>query len=161
MIELLIVVAIILIIAAIAIPNLLKSIGTANVLYSALFNRGFAGTLAQLGPAGGSCATVGSGCADLLDSLLSGVSPSTPTPTKSGYTFAYAAPNASPTVGSPNANYSAVATPAGPGSTGVSSFCVDGGNVYVIWRDTSGGATSVASDGCTGAWTPGGTIGPL
>lgn len=175
-IELLIVVAIILIIAAIAVPNLLRSkisaneaaaasalktIGTSNVLYSSLYNRGFAGTLAQLGPTGGSCATVSSACADLLDSLLSGVSPAAVTPTKNGYTFAYASPNASPTPTAPNSTYSAVATPAGPGSTGVSTFCMDGGNIYVIWRDTSGGATSASSSGCAGAWTPGGTVGPL
>jgi len=176
MVELLIVVAIILIIAAIAIPNLLRSkisaneaaaasalktIGTSNILYSSLYNQGFAGTLAQLGPTGGSCATVSSGCADLLDSLLSGVSPPTPAPTKNGYTFTYATPSASPTPTSPNGSYATVATPAGPGSTGVSTFCMDGGNIYVIWRDTAGGATSASPSGCRGTWTPGGTIGPL
>ena len=175
-IELLIVVAIILIIAAIAIPNLLRSkisaneaaaasalktIGTSNVLYSTLYNQGFAGTLAQLGPTGGGCGTVSSACADLLDAMLSGVSPATPTPVKNGYTFTYATPNASPTPTSPNGTYSAVATPSGPGSTGVSTFCMDGGNIYVIWRDTSGGATGASSSGCAGSWTPGGTIGPL
>jgi type II secretory pathway pseudopilin PulG len=176
MVELLIVVAIILIIAAIAIPNLLRSkisaneaaaasalktIGTSNVLYSSLYNQGFAGTLAQMGPSGGGCGTVGSGCADLLDSLLSGVSPSTPTPTKNGYTFTYAAPTPTPTANAPNSSYSAVAVPASPGSTGVSTFCIDGGNVYVIWRDTSGTTTGATPAGCSPAWTPGGTIGPL
>ena len=75
MVELLIVVAIILIIAAIAIPNLLRSkiaaneaaaastlktIGTSNVLYSSLYSLGFAGTLRQMGPIGGGCATISS-----------------------------------------------------------------------------------------------------
>lgn len=176
MVELLIVVAIILIIAAIAIPNLLRSkisaneaaaasalktIGTSNILYSSLYNQGFAGTLAQLGPTGGSCATVSSGCADLLDSLLSGVSPPAPAPTKNGYTFTYASPSTSPTPTAPNSSYSAVATPAGPGSTGVSTFCMDGGNIYVIWRDTAGATTSASAVGCAGSWTPGGTVGPL
>jgi type IV pilus assembly protein PilA len=176
MVELLIVVAIILIIAAIAIPNLLRSkiaaneaaaasalktIGTSNVLYSSLYNQGFAGTLAQMGPPGGGCGTVSSACADLLDALLSGVSPSAAAPTKNGYTFTYATANASPTPSSPNSTYSAVATPAGPSSTGVSTFCMDGGNIYVIWRDTSGASTSASAAGCAGSWTPGGTVGPL
>jgi type II secretory pathway pseudopilin PulG len=176
MIELLIVVAIILIIAAIAIPNLLRSkiaaneaaaasalktIGTSNVLYSSLYNQGFAGVLSHMGPPGGSCGAVSSGCADLLDSLLAGVSPATPTPTKNGYTFIYYSPNAAPTPTAPNGTYAAVATPAGPGSTGVSTFCMDGGNIYVIWRDTSGSTTSAASGGCAPTWVPGGTIGPL
>ena len=176
MIELLIVVAIILIIAAIAIPNLLrskmaaneaaaasalKSIGTSNVLYSALYNQGFAGTLLQLGPAGGGCGTISSDCAGLVDSTLAGLTPVTPTPIRSGYSFIYTAPNATPSPSAPNSTYSAVATPAGPGSTGVSTFCMDGGNVYVIWRDTSGGTTSATAAGCVPSWVPGGTIGPL
>ena len=171
MIELLIVVAIILIIAAIAIPNLLrskiaaneaaaasalKSIGTSNVLYSALYNRGFSGTLRQLGPTGGGCGTISSDCAGLLDATMA-----RPTPTRSGYSFVYTTPNASPTPSTPNSNYSAVATPVGPGNTGVSTFCMDGGNVYVIWRDTSGGTTSATAAGCAPTWTPGGTVGPL
>ncbi|MCH8266735.1 MAG: prepilin-type N-terminal cleavage/methylation domain-containing protein [Acidobacteria bacterium] len=64
LIELLIVVAIILIIAAIAVPNLLRSrmaaneasaasalrtLGTANITYSSTYNIGFAGLLAHLG----------------------------------------------------------------------------------------------------------------
>ena len=71
LIELLIVVAIILIIAAIAVPNLLRSrmaaneasaasaertVATANVTYSSTYNLGFAGSLAQLGPTAGACA---------------------------------------------------------------------------------------------------------
>lgn len=176
MIELLIVVAIILIIAAIAIPNLLRSkisaneasavaslkqVGTANVLYFSLYNLGFAGSLTQLGPPGGSCATVSSGCAELLDALLSGVDPATPNPVKSGYTFTYSAPIATPTLVAPNQSYSVVAVPVGPGSTGVSTFCMDGGNIYVIWRDTSGGTTTSTGTGCAPAWVPGGTVGSL
>jgi len=176
MIELLIVIAIILIIAAIAIPNLLrskiaaneaaaastlKSIGTSNVLYSSLYNRGFAGTLRHLGPVGGGCGAISSGCAALLDSTVSGLTPVTPTPIKSGYVFTYATANATPTPTTPNSAYSVVATPVGVGSTGVSTFCMDGGNIYVIWRDTSGSATSGTAAGCAPTWVPGGTIGPL
>src|SRR6516162_5939263 len=93
LIELLIVVAIILIIAAIAIPNLLRSrmaaneasavgslrtINTAAVTYSTTYGIGYPGTLLMLGPA----ATASSATADLIDSVLSaGI--------KSGYSFTY------------------------------------------------------------------------
>src|SRR4051812_3049001 len=91
LIELLIVVAIILIIAAIAIPNLLRSriaaneasavgsirtINTSEVTYASTYpNVGFA-TLANLGGSGGSATGAG-----LVDSVLA-------SGTKSGYVFA-------------------------------------------------------------------------
>src|SRR5256714_4493986 len=90
LIELLIVVAIILIIAAIAIPNLLRSkmaaneasavgsmrtLNTAGVTYSTTYG-GYPSTLASLGPA----ATASSTTADLVDSVLA-------TGSKSGDTF--------------------------------------------------------------------------
>lgn len=93
LIELLIVVAIILIIAAIAIPNLvrsriaaneasavgsLRSINTACMTYSANYG-GFPPTLASLRPAGGVPTPA---AADLIDSVLAGG-------TKSGYVFTY------------------------------------------------------------------------
>jgi type IV pilus assembly protein PilA len=96
LIELLIVVAIILIIAAIAIPNFMRSrvaanqasaiqslrvIGTAEVTYSTTYGGGFSTNLAQLGPVPpGSQPT--SMAAGLLDDLLA-------TGVKSGYTFVY------------------------------------------------------------------------
>ena len=92
LIELLIVVAIILIIAAIAIPNLLRSriaaneasavgsirtINTSEVTYATTYsNVGFASTLADLGGAGGTATGAG-----LIDSVLA-------SGTKSGYVFA-------------------------------------------------------------------------
>ena len=97
LIELLIVVAIILIIAAIAIPNLLKSkmaanqasavaslrtLNTSEITYSSTYNVGFTSTLAQLGPpASGNANSTASG---MIDSVLSAG-------TKSGYSFVYAA----------------------------------------------------------------------
>ena len=111
LIELLIVVAIILIIAAIAIPNLLRAKISANessavgsvrniITAEASFNSsypnyGYAITIDQLGagvgvlscPAGGPTPTA----ACLLDSALAGATPST---TKSGYTFEAAADTA-------------------------------------------------------------------
>src|ERR1700692_1599459 len=94
LIELLIVVAIILIIAAIAIPNLMRSkmaaneasavasvrtLNTAAVTYSATYGSGFPALMANLARA--AAATAAS--ADLIDSVLT-------TGTKSGYTFALA-----------------------------------------------------------------------
>ena len=104
LIELLIVVAIILVIAAIAIPNLLRAriaaneasaasslrtIGTANLVYSSTFGVGYAEELADLGPPNGACATFSPDCADLLDPALSGIDPANETPVKSGYRFSY------------------------------------------------------------------------
>src|SRR5258708_20636074 len=95
LIELLIVVAIILIIAAIAIPSLLRAriaaneasavaslrtLNTAQISYSSSYPTvGFATTLASL--AGTNCAPPGSSGACIIDSLLAGGS-------KSGYSFA-------------------------------------------------------------------------
>src|SRR5205814_8940199 len=85
LIELLIVVAIILIIAAIAIPNLLRSkiaanessavgsvrtIGTAEVTYSSSWGSGFAPTLADLGGVA-PCAVGSAAAACFIDPLLS------------------------------------------------------------------------------------------
>ena len=168
MIELLIVVSIILIIAAIAIPsflrskmaaneasaaNTLKQIGTASILYSSQYGV-YAPSLAELGPTGGPCPIVGPGCADLLDPVITGVDPPTATPEKSGYRFTY---YATP----PNASYAVVAKPISPGGTGVSTFCIDSKNVYVVWKDTSGLTTTATAAGCAPTWTIGGTVGPL
>jgi prepilin-type N-terminal cleavage/methylation domain-containing protein len=99
LIELLIVVAIILIIAAIAIPNLLRSriaanqasavgslrtLNTAEVTYSSTYNVGFSGTLAYLAPDASGGTTPTSTAAGLIDSVLASGS-------KSGYNFTYAA----------------------------------------------------------------------
>jgi prepilin-type N-terminal cleavage/methylation domain-containing protein len=98
LIELLIVVAIILIIAAIAIPNLLRArmaanqasavgslrtISTANVEFSATWGDGFAPSLTELGGTAGTT-TATCSAALLIDPVLAaGV--------KSGYTFTYTA----------------------------------------------------------------------
>ena len=100
LIELLIVVAIILIIAAIAIPSLVRAkisanessaaasvrqISTAQITYAATFPQtGYAATLAALGPGAGNAACPGSGptstTACILDQVLA-------SGTKSGYQF--------------------------------------------------------------------------
>jgi type IV pilus assembly protein PilA len=126
LIELLIVVAIILIIAAIAIPNLLRArmaanessavgsirtLNTAEVTYNSSYPTvGFATSLAQLGGTGGACTPTSAGSC-LIDSVLTAG-------TKSGYTFGAAA-----TASTPQNNYSVFGNPTAPGQTGVRSFC--------------------------------------
>jgi prepilin-type N-terminal cleavage/methylation domain-containing protein len=126
LIELLIVVAIILIIAAIAIPNLLRAriaanessavasvrtLNTAQISYNSAYPTvGFASVMSNLS---GSCTgttipTSTSAC--LIDSQLA-------TGTKSGYTFAVSAS------GTPASNYQAYANPQTQNTTGVRSFC--------------------------------------
>jgi type IV pilus assembly protein PilA len=125
LIELLIVVAIILIIAAIAIPNLLRArmaanessavasvrtINTAMVTYNSTYPTvGFADTLTTLG--GVSPCTPSSTTACLIDSVLA-------TGTKSGYTF-----TATGAGGPPAVNYYATAVPVTMNQTGIRSFC--------------------------------------
>jgi type IV pilus assembly protein PilA len=125
LIELLIVVAIILIIAAIAIPNLMRAkmganeasavgsiraINTAEITYSSAYpTAGFAATLANLG--GATPCTPSSTTACLIDSgLASG--------NKSGYNF-----TAVGTGGPPATSYFATAVPVTQNQTGIRSFC--------------------------------------
>jgi len=115
LIELLIVVAIILIIAAIAIPNLLRSriaaheasavgslrtINTAQVTYASTFPAsGFSVALAQLGPGSGvSCTGATTATACLLDNVLgcSSANASGLTCTKSGYNFSVTTTGSAP-----------------------------------------------------------------
>src|SRR5271157_469745 len=99
LIELLIVVAIILIIAAIAVPNLLRSkmsaneasavaslrtINTAEVTYNNTYPGTFA-ALSSLGPGGQVCVTPAVGAACLIDNLLANAT--TAGTAKSGYVF--------------------------------------------------------------------------
>ena len=132
LIELLIVVAIILVIAAIAIPSLmrskisaneasavasLRSINTAQVTYSVTYpSAGYADTLIKLGMPSGTTAVSSTG-AGLLDWVLA--CPTQPCP-KSGYNFAIVNP-----VGNPIHSYSLTAVPTVPGSTGYRGFCSD------------------------------------
>jgi type IV pilus assembly protein PilA len=126
LIELLIVVAIILIIAAIAAPNLLKSkmaanetsgvasmrtLNTATITYvSQCPAVGYPASLADLGPGPSGCV----GGANILDNIL-GVA----APTKSGYNFTYAATSAG---GGFNDAYTLHGDPVTRGTTGQRSF---------------------------------------
>jgi type IV pilus assembly protein PilA len=144
LIELLIVVAIILIIAAIAIPNLLRAriaaneasavaslrtINTASITYSSNYN-GYATALSNLGPSGG--ATPTSTTADLLDGVLA---PASGASNKSGYTFVYSAPVAA-------VGYTVTATPITSNTTGVRNFYTDASGVI---RANSAAAATVTS----------------
>jgi type IV pilus assembly protein PilA len=129
LIELLIVVAIILIIAAIAIPNLMRarmsanessavgsvrSINTAEVSYNAAYsNIGFTTVLAQLGGAAGAACVPSTATGCFIDSSLSGG-------TKSGYTFTLGVGAAA---GVPQPSYSIGASPTIPNQTGSRYFC--------------------------------------
>jgi type IV pilus assembly protein PilA len=134
LIELLIVVAIILIIAAIAIPNLIRSkmaaneasavaslrtINTANVVYSSTYNVNgvFAATVVNLGPNGATCANTfipTSTQACLIDGALAAAT--TAATAKSGYVFTYA---------NPGGSYSVNGDPVTVNSTGVRHFYTD------------------------------------
>ena len=140
LIELLIVVAIILIIAAIAIPNLLRSriaanqasavgslrtLNTAEVTYSVTYNTGYTPTLGDLGPPAAGSTPVAT-AAGLVDSVLAGSAAGTATATtssKSGYTFVYTA-GATDTTGRVN-TYSITATPVTVGTTGTNFYYTD------------------------------------
>ena len=146
LIELLIVVAIILIIAAIAIPNLLRSkmaaneasavgslrtLNTASVTYSTSYNT-YPGTLAVLGPIA-SGGTASSGLADLVDSVLSaGI--------KSGYSFTWST-GTTDSAGN-YLNYSITAQPLTPGTTGQRYFYTDQSGVI---RANASGTADVTS----------------
>jgi prepilin-type N-terminal cleavage/methylation domain-containing protein len=130
LIELLIVVAIILIIAAIAIPNLMRarmsaneasavgsvrSINTAEISYNAAYsNLGFTTTLAQLGGVAGAACTPGTATGCFIDSSLS-------SGTKSGYTFTTGLGAAG--AGTPLNDYSVTAAPTIANQTGTRYFC--------------------------------------
>jgi type IV pilus assembly protein PilA len=138
LIELLIVVAIILIIMGIAIPNLmrskmtanqaaavgaLKTVNTAAITYSATYGNGYPPTLAAMGPppGGGSNATCDN--ANLIDSVLA-------TGRRNGYIFTYAGanplPSPAPNCASPGFNtYTANADPEIRGKTGELSYFTD------------------------------------
>jgi len=125
LIELLIVVAIILIIAAIAIPNLLRAriaanessavasirtLNTAEISYNSAYPTvGYSVNLANL--AGTTCTPPTSASACLIDTQLA-------SGTKSGYSF-----SAVGSGGPPSGTYQVVAAPLTPNQTGVRYFC--------------------------------------
>ena len=152
LIELLIVVAIILIIAAIAIPNLLRAriaaneasavgstrtIVTAQIAYNSAYpSVGFAAALSNLGGSGGAC-TATSTNACLLDNLLG-------SGTKSGYSFATAASGGTPTTA-----FAIWTNPVSFNTTGVRDFCAATDGVV---RYVPGSSSGIST--CAGTETP-------
>jgi len=166
LIELLIVVTIILIIAAIAIPNLLRSriaandasavasirtINTAEVTYSSTWGSGFAANLANLGGAS-PCGPATGASACIIDPLLS-----VPPFTKSGYVFAAA--GTLPLNGALN-GFEVNATPAAVQTTGIRAFCSN--QTGLIQFVSPGGAPiGLAAGACAAVPTNPGTSGPV
>ena len=158
LIELLIVVAIILIIAAIAIPNLLRSrmaaneasavgslrsVNTAQTTFASTYPAlGFATALATLGPGTTIGSPASSTNAVLLDDVL-GCATGTGTTAcnKSGYAFLITSAGGSN--GAPNTMYSSTANPITTGQTGTRYFYSDASGV--IRYNTTGSATSTDS----------------
>ena len=145
LIELLIVVAIILIIAAIAIPNLLRSriaanqasavgslrtLNTSEITYSSTYNSGFSYSMAYLQPPSGTNNPT-STAAGLIDSVLSAGS-------KSGYSFTYS-PGTSDSTGRIN-TYQFTAIPI-TASTGTNYYYTDQSGVIRQNSTTTAGST--------------------
>jgi prepilin-type N-terminal cleavage/methylation domain-containing protein len=140
LIELLLVVAIILIIAAIAIPRLLRSrlaanesaavaalrtINAAETTFASTYKSGFSENLRRLGAPGSGSANVAA--ADLLDPILSANAPGSTGPNnflKNGYVFLYTPTGGSTTFGSVF-RYQVNADPQVRGNTGRRSFYTD------------------------------------
>jgi type IV pilus assembly protein PilA len=131
LIELLIVVAIILIIAAIAIPNLLRArisandsgavatlrtLNTSQISFTTSYPTvGFASTLLMLGP--GAAGVCDSTAACLIDSTLA-------TGQKSGYKYFVSTTPNTPATAQPNfVDYMMAATPVQPGTSGSKNVC--------------------------------------
>jgi type IV pilus assembly protein PilA len=155
LIELLIVVSIILIIAAIAIPNLLRSkiaanessavaslrtINTAEVTYASTWAVGYSPDLASLGGAA-PCLAATAGQACLIDPQLS-VAPFS----KSGYKFAAAG---NTLAGGALVRFEANATPNAVDVTGKRAFCSDQSGL--IRFNATGVAIGTAAGSCMAA----------
>ena len=137
LIELLIVVAIILIIAAIAIPNLLRArmaanessavasirtITTGEVTYQSAYPTvGYAPALTNLGGGLGVACTISSTTACLIDSVLS----NNGNPAASGKSGYFFSTGAGTVVGAVNSGYTVLATPLAINQTGIRAFCAE------------------------------------
>jgi prepilin-type N-terminal cleavage/methylation domain-containing protein len=155
LIELLIVVAIILVVAAIAVPNLLRSKMSANeasavaslhsiydaeVTYATTYpNVGFAGSLTDLGGAPAVCSS-GTGASPAAACLLDQTLTNSGSVPKSGYLNTYGVSAASNGL---NAGYTVKANPVSRGRTGQRSFFMDQSGV--IRFDPAAPATAASA----------------
>jgi type IV pilus assembly protein PilA len=154
LVELLIVVCIILVIAAIAIPSFLRAkmaaneasavaslrtINTAEIVYTTTFNIGSSQNLASLGSGGTPCDmnTIPTQTAACLTDDVLAQDPAT----KNGYTFTYtpAAADSNGVVG----GYSLSASPVNIGGTGQQGFFTN--DTCIVYADPSGTATASSS----------------
>jgi type IV pilus assembly protein PilA len=148
LIELLIVVAIILVIAAIAIPNLMRSrmaanqasaveslrvISTSEVTYSATYGIGFSSALSMLGPPPPGV-LANSAAAGLIDDILASGS-------KSGYSYFYTP--ALPDGLNRYQGYTVLANPITPGTTGQTYYFTD--QTHVIRGNVTAPASATDS----------------
>jgi len=159
LIELLIVIAIILVIVAIALPNFLRArmsaneasaasyvrtITTASVVYSTTYENGYPPTLASLGPPAGGGNNATCDTANLIDEVVAAGQ-------KGGYLYTYTGmgpANAAPAVACsvPGYNdYLVTAAPQTEGMTGQRSFCSD--EPAAIHVDITG-AVAASDTGC-------------
>jgi type IV pilus assembly protein PilA len=162
LIELLIVVAIILIIAAIAIPNLLRAriaaneasavrsirtMSTAQVTYQSTFPTvGYSSTLTQLGPSASSgCTTPTSTNACLIDWIVAQATAAGSA--KSGYYFA---DSPAGSVGGILVGFTLSGIPASINQTGVRGFCA---NEDAVVRFTAQGTAQVTTEATCYAYT--------
>jgi prepilin-type N-terminal cleavage/methylation domain-containing protein len=165
LIELLIVVAIILIIAAIAIPNLLRSrmaaneasavgsvrtLNTAQVTYASTYpDIGFAVALSNLGPT-----AAGVGGTSTNSGLVDGILGCAAAPCKkSGYQFTVVGgPSGCGAAGAPCSTYTAIGDPQTAGQTGQRYFCSDQSGV--IRYDVTAAIGANAGANCDPAIAP-------
>ncbi|HEX5424158.1 MAG TPA: prepilin-type N-terminal cleavage/methylation domain-containing protein [Candidatus Acidoferrales bacterium] len=168
LIELLIVVAIILIIAAIAIPNLLKAriaanqsaavgdlrtIGSAEANFSSTYNDGYALSLLQLG--GPVTATPTCAQANMIDEVLGAA-----VSQKSGYVFQLQPSGTAQLVtgipaacgASGDTGFEVSAVPITLNTTGTASYCIDDSGVIRV--DGTGGAAANGVYPCPNAMVP-------
>jgi prepilin-type N-terminal cleavage/methylation domain-containing protein len=163
LVELLIVVAIILLLAAIAIPNLLtarmaaneasavgslRTISVSAFIYNSTYGNGFPRSLGVLGgPTGAVIPTCDA--ALLIDSVLGGSDATV----KSGYNFTVSPGTAAVTnvpAGCSNPGYTdgfmAAAWPVSEGGSGVRSFCVDA--IGIVQFDATGTVPAAVAGAC-------------
>ena len=152
LIELLIVVAIILIIAAIAIPNLLRAkisanessavgsirtVNTSEVSYATTYGTGYAPALTNLGGATPCTASAATAC--LIDPFLGAG-------TKSGYSFKALPNTGAGTTTNPFTGVEVTGNPLSVGTSGQRSFCSDQSGV--IRFDPAGAVMGTGAGAC-------------
>ena len=161
LIELLIVVAIIIIIASIAIPNLLRAriaaneasavgslqaINTAQIMYQSAYPRaGYADVLSKLGPVGETCNVPSETAACLIDNSLAMASEASRA--KNGYFFAIITER-SGTMAETIARYTTGASASAFNQTGVRDFCSTEDGVVRTQTPNSQSQPSQAAQTC-------------